>query len=241
MQDKNFKKTINILKNLVFFPFLILIILSSIFMYSAKMSGQVPSLFGHSIVKILTGSMQPDFKINQTVVVKQTNINTLKVGDVIAFYDYQQPDITAEQLNSFVVENPPTINNNTQISLGNFLGSGISNNYQKQVAGKTKVVFHKITKIAIVDDNNSKYNGKRFFYTSGITQNSTKAWIIEDLVVGRYQDIGTIPTFLLTILTSQTGSLLLIIIPAVIILALIIIHFVKNIKNILNEQEQDKK
>ena len=76
-------KTIKILGNCIFFPFIFIILLCSIMMYISKTNRQVPSLFGYSVVTVLTGSMEPDFSPGDTVIVKATRVGDLKVGDVI--------------------------------------------------------------------------------------------------------------------------------------------------------------
>ena len=60
--NEKFYKTIRILGNILFVPFFLLILLCSILMFSAKSNNEVPSLFGYSAVKILSGSMTPEFK-----------------------------------------------------------------------------------------------------------------------------------------------------------------------------------
>ena len=55
--NETFYKTIRIVGNVLFIPFFIIILFSTILMFSAKMRNEVPSLFGYSAVKILTPSM----------------------------------------------------------------------------------------------------------------------------------------------------------------------------------------
>ena len=48
--------------------------------------GEVPNLFGYSVLRIETGSMEPEFKTGSIVITKSVDTDTLKVGDVISFY-----------------------------------------------------------------------------------------------------------------------------------------------------------
>ncbi|MBR6531124.1 MAG: signal peptidase I [Clostridia bacterium] len=49
-------------------------------------AGKVPSVFGFSVLQVSTGSMEPELMTGSVVVVKETDVNSLKVGDVISFY-----------------------------------------------------------------------------------------------------------------------------------------------------------
>lgn len=232
-------KTIKILGNCIFFPLIFIILLCSIMMYISKTNRQVPSLFGYSVVTVLTGSMEPDFSPGDTVIVKATRVGDLKVGDVIAFYEYQQPGISVGDLIQNVEnvpQNPTNNSENVDTTISGFLGGGAANDYQKNVAQNSNVVFHKIEQISTLTDKSSPYYGKIFFYTTGNTQSSTKAWIMEDYVVGRYQQSSGIIGLLLSISSSSVGSLMLIIVPAAVLGILLVLSFVKDIKKQLKEQ-----
>ena len=214
MQEKdNFKKTVTILGNCMFIPFIVIILLSAVFMYIAKSNRQLPSLFGYSVVTVLTGSMEPEFKVGQTEIVKATPISELKVGDVIAFYDYQQPGASVGELinNAEFLDEINVKEGNIESSLIGFLGGGARNDYQKDVSQVSYVVFHKIIDISTITNPSSPYCGKIFFYTSGNTEGSTKAWIMEDYVIGKYQESSGIIGLMLRIGASPVGSVILIV------------------------------
>ena len=48
--------------------------------------GEVPSVFGFSVLRLQTGSMEPEYKTGSVIVAKKTDADDLKVGDVISFY-----------------------------------------------------------------------------------------------------------------------------------------------------------
>ncbi len=48
--------------------------------------GEVPSLLGYSVLKIRTGSMEPEYKVGSVIIAKKVNTDSLKEGDVISFY-----------------------------------------------------------------------------------------------------------------------------------------------------------
>lgn len=49
-------------------------------------SGRAPSVFGCSVFRVTTGSMEPAIPVNSLVVVRKIDPCELKVGDVISFY-----------------------------------------------------------------------------------------------------------------------------------------------------------
>lgn len=49
-------------------------------------AGKVPSVFGFSVLQVSTGSMEPEIETGSVIVVKRTDIESLKKGDVISFY-----------------------------------------------------------------------------------------------------------------------------------------------------------
>jgi signal peptidase I len=49
-------------------------------------SGQAPSILGHSMFRVMTGSMEPSIPLDSLIVVKKTEPSELEVGDVISFY-----------------------------------------------------------------------------------------------------------------------------------------------------------
>ena len=48
--------------------------------------GEVPSILGYSVLKIRTGSMEPEYKVGSVIIAKKVNTDSLKEGDVISFY-----------------------------------------------------------------------------------------------------------------------------------------------------------
>lgn len=48
--------------------------------------GEVPSVFGFSVMRVKTGSMEPELKTGCIVIVKEVEQSELDVGDIISFY-----------------------------------------------------------------------------------------------------------------------------------------------------------
>ena len=48
--------------------------------------GQPPNIFGYTLLRITTGSMEPTYRTDTLIVVKTTDPSKIKEGDVISFY-----------------------------------------------------------------------------------------------------------------------------------------------------------
>lgn len=82
---KKFKKifsTVMTVLSVVVFVFGLVIFVSVL----NASAGKVPSVFGFSVLQVKTGSMEPEHMTGSIVVVKETDVAELKVGDVISFY-----------------------------------------------------------------------------------------------------------------------------------------------------------
>lgn len=48
--------------------------------------GKPPEIFGHTVLRITTGSMEPTYPVDTLIVVKKTDPAKIQEGDVISFY-----------------------------------------------------------------------------------------------------------------------------------------------------------
>ena len=48
--------------------------------------GEVPTVFGYSVMRVRTGSMEPNLRTGCIVIAKKTDPQKLEVGDIISFY-----------------------------------------------------------------------------------------------------------------------------------------------------------
>lgn len=48
--------------------------------------GEVPTVLGFSVMKIQTGSMEPEYRTGSVIITREVSPEKLKVGDVISFY-----------------------------------------------------------------------------------------------------------------------------------------------------------
>lgn len=74
------------IKRIVGTSVLIIFIAALVFVLISRASGTTPSLFGYSVLRIKTGSMEPDLKVGSIILVKKVDPATLQKGDVITYY-----------------------------------------------------------------------------------------------------------------------------------------------------------
>lgn len=227
------KKVISIIFDVVCF---VLVIFSALLCFSSingKLQRTCPIFAGYSNLRIVTGSMEASgFKVGSTVAVHAVDPDTLKPGDIIAFYRYRNSynrfTVNINRVSSvheFATENKLVT---TPQSLLGFQERGLKEAGQ---AG-CKIYFHKIDSVYELD-------GKRWFKTYG-TSNYNSALqeyvidnevICEDMIIGVYQD-----TFVARLMTHVTGcmtssyGLLVLFIPIVLMAVVIAIECAKDVQ-----------
>lgn len=77
-----------ILSNLINFISVLLIVFAVFVLMNVVMTkpGNVPDIAGYSILRVLTGSMEPAIPTNSIILIHKTEPAEVKVGDVISFY-----------------------------------------------------------------------------------------------------------------------------------------------------------
>jgi len=216
--------------------FCIMLTTSNIFCTSY---GTCPSIAGYSSLKVKTGSMsaknitidgqtfESNLPIGENIVVRSVDTATLKVGDRIAFYVY---DNNRKQFN-FVKKERISIPQDTttkyKLSFMQFFGFQSSEIREASSADGTKLVIHHITDI-FRDEN-----GKLWFNTQGSSNASKDNWFIsEEMVVGIYCNTG-LSAFIsiMTWFTSTTpGFVTVIIVPFILVMFLIVTSFIRDIR-----------
>lgn len=76
-----FRKIINIITTIV----LILLIVLVIFLFVIRLNGSTPSLFGYSVFRVQTGSMEPTLKVGDVILVKDCDPEDIHLGDIITY------------------------------------------------------------------------------------------------------------------------------------------------------------
>lgn len=70
----------------------VLLMAAVIYIMVCNMQGKTASFFGTGIMKVVTGSMEPSIHEGDYIIVKKTDTDALKEGDIICFYS-QDSDI----------------------------------------------------------------------------------------------------------------------------------------------------
>lgn len=84
----------------------VLIIVAAVFILCTVIftkSGDAPSVFGYTALRITTGSMKPTYDVDTLIFVKRTDPETIKENDVISFYS-QDPALDGAVNTHRVVE-----------------------------------------------------------------------------------------------------------------------------------------
>ncbi len=72
--------------NIIWWAALILLAVIMINVITAKIKGKVPSVFGYSVVNVITGSMEDEIPTGTYILLKRIDPKDVKKGDIICFY-----------------------------------------------------------------------------------------------------------------------------------------------------------
>ena len=99
------KRIRRVLVNLVSLVSVCLIIASILVLLKVitTKQGEAPSIFGYSLFRVVTGSMEPQIPVDSLILVKREEASTLQVGDVISFYS-RDPSLLGEVNTHRIVE-----------------------------------------------------------------------------------------------------------------------------------------
>ena len=102
------KKVIRVLKttaSAIWWGLLIGGIILVVTLLSAHMRGEVPRLFGYSLINIVSGSMEPDIKQGSYILIEKIDPSEVEKDDIICFYS-TDPSIYGYPNTHAVVEEP---------------------------------------------------------------------------------------------------------------------------------------
>jgi signal peptidase len=83
------KKTVKVLRiaaSAVWWCVLLLLFALLVNIFGSKMAGRVPSVFGYSVINIVSGSMEDEIPRGSYILIKKTDAEKIKKDDVICFY-----------------------------------------------------------------------------------------------------------------------------------------------------------
>lgn len=99
------KRIRRVLVNLVSLVSVCLIIASVLVLLKVitTKQGEAPSIFGYSLFRVVTGSMEPQIPVDSLILVKREEASDLQVGEVISFYS-RDPSLLGEVNTHRIVE-----------------------------------------------------------------------------------------------------------------------------------------
>lgn len=136
------KRISNIILTIILFLLALVVAVTLI----TRITGSTPSLFGYSIYRVSTGSMQPELMVGDVILSHQVDdVNSLKVGDVITYRgisgDYTDKLITHE-----IVKAPYEQDGVTYV-----VTKGIANQVEDLPVQESQIVGKLVCKIPFLD------------------------------------------------------------------------------------------
>ena len=126
-----------------------------VYVMISRMHGKVAQVFGASVLKVITGSMEPSIHQGDYILVKKTDTDKLKVDDIICFYSED----------STIYGMPNTHRIVGTDSEGNFVTKGDANNYADSVTVSPEKVIGKYDgKVRILRWINSLASVKKIIF-----------------------------------------------------------------------------
>lgn len=226
-QQTTFYKVLGIIADIIMYPVMIVSLFSACFMLINNRNSTLPSFFGISAVKVLSGSMlDGGFKVGDVVFVKEVDPSTLKVGDIIAFYKQFDTCDRYEAENFVSLEEYQTDYNGT--SLGQTIeGRTDVSTLQKR---RASVYFHRIVDIKVLPKD-----GSLFFETKGDSVTNVDGYIRQDFLIGRYINTPRIVRDTMAFCSSQTGMICLVVVPLSLLVLLECLSIIEQINNMILE------
>lgn len=126
----------------------ILILIIFCIVITQKISNNNKSVLGFRIFRVATGSMYPEYNVNDVLLVKETKISEIKVGDNIAYRG-----IVNEEPNSVITHKVIDIETNNEREV-NIHTKGIANEIEDPIVKEEQVygvVIKKIYTLSIIN------------------------------------------------------------------------------------------
>lgn len=75
-----------VVKNIVCWTLIICLALLIVMMLYSRIKGEVPSVFGYSILRVSSGSMEPELMVGDVILVRETqDVQDIKLDDVVTY------------------------------------------------------------------------------------------------------------------------------------------------------------
>lgn len=79
-------RTLKIISNIGFIVFMSIMIFLIFITAQSKLTGSEPSILGHRLYIVDSGSMEPTLPVNALIAVKETPASEVQVGQILTFY-----------------------------------------------------------------------------------------------------------------------------------------------------------
>ena len=82
MKKKKVFRVINLIKNIICWTLVVILVFTLVISFTSRINGSTPSVFGYSIFRVSSGSMEPELMVGDIILDKEVeNPEDLKVGD----------------------------------------------------------------------------------------------------------------------------------------------------------------
>ncbi len=86
MNKNKVLRTVNIIKNIICWMVVAVLVFSLAVFFASRINGATPTVFGYSIFRVSSGSMEPELSVGDVILDKTVDDkSSIKVGDVITF------------------------------------------------------------------------------------------------------------------------------------------------------------
>ena len=204
--------------DILFIPVVFLALFTSFAMLIKKQDQKPMSVFGYSIAGVLSESMLNDgFLKGDLLLIEEADYDEIKLGDVIAFYNYRDPNDTMEKKHILKYNYNGGFELNT--SQDNILYGVNRNDYpfkprtyaktlDNAIDAKASIYFHRVIGIYV----DITY-GNVFYQTKGSNNASPDEMVRSDFVVGKYVNTPRVFRDIMGFCASSRGMIILICIP----------------------------
>ena len=94
MKKNKVFKIIKLIKNIICWTLIAVLVFTLVVFFMSRINGSTPSVFGYSIFRVSSGSMEPELMVGDIILDKTVdNPEDLKVGDVITFKSSDYGDL----------------------------------------------------------------------------------------------------------------------------------------------------
>lgn len=94
MKKNKVFRIIKLIKNIICWTLIVVLVFTLVVFFMSRINGSTPSVFGYSIFRVSSGSMEPELMVGDIILDKTVdNPKDLKVGDVITFKSSDYGDL----------------------------------------------------------------------------------------------------------------------------------------------------